>query len=57
MERPPLEVQTLSAILLDCLPAAETHRTLGSTPGSLVSKEIKGEHDLTPFLQLFACKT
>lgn len=43
MERLPLEVQTLYAELVDQLTALEAGRTLGSTPGSFVTKTVKGQ--------------
>ncbi len=42
MERLPLEVQTLYAELVDQLTALEAGRSLGSVPGSFVTKTVKG---------------
>jgi hypothetical protein len=43
MDRLPLEVQTLYAELVDQLSALEAGRALGSTPGSFVTKTVKGQ--------------
>jgi hypothetical protein len=43
MQRQPLETQTLYAELLDQLAAYEASRAIGRTPGSLVTKTIKGQ--------------
>lgn len=43
MQRQPLEVQTIYAELLDQLAAYEASRTIGHTPGTFVTKTIKGQ--------------
>ncbi len=43
MERQPLEVQTIYAELLDQLAVYEAARAIGSTPGSFVTKTVKGQ--------------
>jgi len=43
MERQPLEVQTIYAELLDQLGVYEAARAIGHTPGSFVTKTIKGQ--------------
>lgn len=43
MQRQPLEVQTLYAELLEQLAAYEASRAIGHTPGSFVTKNVKGQ--------------
>ncbi|MGV8082320.1 MAG: GSU2403 family nucleotidyltransferase fold protein [Coriobacteriia bacterium] len=43
MLRQPLEVQTIYAELLEQLAAREASRAIGSTPGSFVTKKVKGQ--------------
>lgn len=43
MERQPLEVQTIYAELLEQLAAYEASRSIGHTPGSFVTKLVKGQ--------------
>ena len=43
MERLPLEIQTVYAELVDQLTALEAGRAFGSTPGSFVTKTVKGQ--------------
>jgi hypothetical protein len=43
MQRQPLEVQTIYAELIDQLAAYEASRTIGRTPGSFVTKTVKGQ--------------
>lgn len=43
LERQPLEVQTIYAELLEQLAAYEASRTIGHTPGSFVTKMVKGK--------------
>ena len=43
MEELPLEVQTLYAELMEQLTALEAHRSIGSVPGCMTTKAIKGE--------------
>ncbi len=43
MERQPLEVQTLYAELMEQLAAQEASRSMGHTPGTFVTKTVKGQ--------------
>jgi len=43
VERQPLEVQTIYAELLEQIAAYEASRTIGYTPGSFVTKTVKGQ--------------
>ena len=43
MQHQPLEVQTIYAELIDQLAAYEASRTIGRTPGSFVTKTVKGQ--------------
>lgn len=43
MERQPLEIQTLYAELLEQLAAYEAARKIGHSPGSLVTKRVRGQ--------------
>lgn len=43
MQRQPLEVQTIYAELLDQLAVYEASRAIGHTPGSFVTKTVKGQ--------------
>ena len=43
MQRQPLEVQTIYAELLDQLAAYEASRAIGHTPGTFVTKTVKGQ--------------